>query len=197
MSPINQIPQEPVTTSTPSGLSDGKIAQQPVRVVRKNADEIRPLAPERYKVQFTVSRETHDRLREAQDLLRHRIPDGDIAAIFERALTLLLCDPRKSRHAAVNRPRETSAGRTGRHVPVSVKRAVWQRDQGQCAFVGTVGRCSERGFLEYHHRVPYADGGPTNPENLELRCRAHNGYEAELWCGAREEDLVRDAPATW
>ena len=47
---------------------------------------------------------------------------------------------RKSRHAAVNRPRETSAGRTGRHVPASVTRAVWQRDQGQCAFVGTVGR---------------------------------------------------------
>ena len=51
---------------------------------------IEPLAPERYKVQFTVSRETHDKLREAQDLLRHRLPGGDPAAIFDRALTLLL-----------------------------------------------------------------------------------------------------------
>jgi hypothetical protein len=39
-------------------------------------------------VQFTVSRETHQKLREAQDLLRRRIPSGDVAAIFDRALTL-------------------------------------------------------------------------------------------------------------
>jgi len=31
---------------------------------------IAPLAPERYKVQFTVSRQTHDKLRRAQDLMR-------------------------------------------------------------------------------------------------------------------------------
>ena len=44
---------------------------------------VRPLAPGRYQVQFTVSRETHDKLRRAQDLLRHSIPNGDPAAIFE------------------------------------------------------------------------------------------------------------------
>ena len=125
-------------------------------------------------------------LREAQDS-RHQIPDGDIAVIFERALTLLVAELRKSRHGAVNRPRETSHCSTGRHVPASVKRAVWERDQGQCAFVGAVGRCTERGFLEYHHRVPYADGGATNLENLELRCRAHNAYEAKQPGLDREE----------
>ena len=36
--------------------------------------EVKPLAPEHYKVQFTVSRETYQKLREAQDLLRHRWP---------------------------------------------------------------------------------------------------------------------------
>jgi hypothetical protein len=49
-----------------------------------------PLSAERYKLQFTVSRETPDKLRRAQDLLRHSIPDGDPAAVFDRALTLLL-----------------------------------------------------------------------------------------------------------
>jgi hypothetical protein len=39
-------------------------------------------------VQFTVSRETYDKLRHAQDLLRHTIPTGDPAVIFDRALTL-------------------------------------------------------------------------------------------------------------
>jgi hypothetical protein len=53
---------------------------------------VMPLSPERYKVQFTVSRETHDKLCRAQNLLRHSIPNGDPAAIFDRALTLLLAD---------------------------------------------------------------------------------------------------------
>ena len=78
-----------------------------------------------------------------------------------------------------------------------MKRAVWERDKGQCAFVGAVGRCTERGFLEYHHRVPYADGGTTTPDSLELRCRAHNAYESERWFGVSEEDLVREAGASY
>lgn len=53
---------------------------------------IAPLAPERYKVQVTISRETHDKLRRVQDLLRHQVPDGDPAVVFDRALTLLLQD---------------------------------------------------------------------------------------------------------
>jgi 5-methylcytosine-specific restriction endonuclease McrA len=157
--------------------------------------EIKRLAPEYYKVQFTVSRETHDKLRQAQDLLRHRIPNGDVAAIFDRALTLLLAELQRTKHAATSRPQSSrTCGSQGRYVPAMVKRKVWDRDDGQCAFLGTAGRCSERGFLEYHHIVPFADGGPTTVDNLELRCRAHNTYEAERWFGVSEEDLVRERP---
>ena len=164
--------------------------------------EVKPLAPARYNVQFTASEQTYQKLREAQDLLRHRIPNGDVAALFDRALTLLLVELRKTRHAAVTRPRTSRpcAGDT-RQVSASVKRAVWRRDDGQCAFVGAVGRCTERGFLEYHHRVPFADGGATTVENLELRCRAHNAYEADRWFGVGEgegeRDGVRERPAGW
>lgn len=44
----------------------------PVSGTRARPADVKALAPERYKVQFTVSREAHDKLREAQDLLRHR-----------------------------------------------------------------------------------------------------------------------------
>jgi HNH endonuclease len=54
-----------------------------------------------------------------------------------------------------------------------------RRRQGQCAFVGVKGRCDERGLLEFHHVIPFAEGGPTTVENLELRCRAHNEFEAQ------------------
>jgi hypothetical protein len=137
---------------------------------------IRPLAPEHYLVKFTASRATHEKLREAQALLRHQIPSGDVAEIVDRALTLLVAELRKARHAAVARPRtRCDTSRRSRHIPAAVKREVWARDGGQCAFQGTSGRCAERGFLEYHHVTPFADGGETDVSNLQLRCRAHNG----------------------
>jgi 5-methylcytosine-specific restriction endonuclease McrA len=160
--------------------------------------EVKPLAPEQYKVQFTVDRETYQKLREAQDLLRHRVPNGDVAAIFDRALTVLLVELHKTRYAATARPRTASGCAShARYVPASVKREVWARDGGQCAFVGTAGRCTERGSLEYHHVVPFADGGATSTANLELRCHAHNAHEAERWFGVREEDLVRERGYPW
>ena len=67
-----------------------------------------------YKIQFTVDRETHDKLRRAQDLLRHTIPDGDLAAIFDKAITLLLEHLSRAKHGAAGRPRSTpSTGRNG------------------------------------------------------------------------------------
>ena len=75
-----------------------------------------------------------------------------------------------------------------------MKRGVWTRDGGQCAFVGTSGRRRATGFLEYHHVVPFADGGETIAGNIQLRCRAHNAYEAEEWFGPL---IVRDWHDTW
>jgi 5-methylcytosine-specific restriction endonuclease McrA len=76
--------------------------------------------------------------------------------------------------------------------PVDVRRAVWARDGGRCKFEGAAGRCSETGRLEFHHVVPYAEGGATSVENLALRCAAHNRYEAEEWFGMLvREDSVR------
>jgi hypothetical protein len=152
-----------------------------------------PLAPERYKVQFTASAETYKKLRLAQDLLRHQIPDGDPAAIFDLALTALLEDLAKRKLASMDRPRESGHHISGsRHTPADVKRAVWLRDGGRCAFVGRNGRrCAEQGFLEFHHVTPYATGGPPTIDNIQLRCRAHNGYEAELDFGLRSQSAVR------
>jgi hypothetical protein len=66
------------------------------------------------------------------------------------------------------------------------------RDQGRCAFVGQNGRCTETEFLEVNHTEPFAWGGATTAENLELRCRSHNTYEATLCLGEREGPIVRE-----
>ena len=147
---------------------------------------VAPLAPERFKVQFTVGRETHDKLRRAQDLMRHAVPNGDPAQIFDRALSLLVEHLERTKLASVTHPRTTRAAMTAsRHIPSAVRRAVWARDGGRCAFVGTQGRCADPGFLEFHHVLPYASGGTASVENIQLRCRAHNQYEAQESFGPR------------
>ena len=154
---------------------------------------VTPLAPERYKVQFTVSRETYEKLRRAQNLLRHSVPTGDPGVIFDRGLTLLLAQVERRKTVATTRPRRgMRRGSSSRYIPARVKREVWSRDGGQCAFIGTEGRCTERGFLEFHHVEPYAAGGPATAANLELRCKAHNAYEVEQYFGPQQPSLVRD-----
>jgi hypothetical protein len=141
---------------------------------------VAPLSPDRYRLQVTIGLETLEKLRLARDMLRHAIPSGDEAAVLDRALTALLSDLARKRFAAADTPRPPRGTAPGsRHIPAEVKRAVFLRDLGRCAFVGTGGRrCAERGFVEFHHAHPYAMGGEATVGNIQLRCRRHNDYEA-------------------
>jgi hypothetical protein len=160
---------------------------------------VAPLAPERYKVQFTATEALYAKLRHAQNLLRHRIPDGDLSQVFDLALAALVEKLEKQKPAATDRPRADRGAAPGsRTIPAAVKRAVWKRDGGRCAFIGkNTRRCSETGFLEFHHVVPFARGGEATIRNIALRCRAHNQYEALLDFGPPDPPLVRESPAPW
>jgi 5-methylcytosine-specific restriction endonuclease McrA len=126
------------------------------------------------------------------------VPNGDPAEIFDRALTLLVAQLERSKTGATARPRTTRPGASSqvnaksRHVPAATQRIVWQRDGGRSAFTGPQGRCTSTAFLEYHHVVPFAAGGETSANNLELRCRKHNQYEAEKFFGPMQVPLVRE-----
>jgi hypothetical protein len=146
---------------------------------------VRPLAPDRYQVTFTATGETRARLDLARDLLRHAVPSGDPAQIFARALDVLVEELVRVKFAATPQPRASRGQADGsRNIPAEVKRAVFIRDRGRCAFVGSHGRtCGERAFVEFHHVVPYAAGGRPTADNIQLRCRAHNGYEAAVFYG--------------
>ena len=173
----------------------------PAPVARPNVDakpiasrtgDLSVLSVDYYKLQVTISQSTHEKLRRAQDLLRHTNPTGDLATLLDRAVTLLLADFERRRCAATPAPRAPATeGGTGRHIPATVKREVWQRDQGRCAFIGTSGRCRETAFVEFHHVEPFAEGGLATVENIQLRCKAHNLYEASLFFGDGA-DCVRD-----
>src|SRR5450432_3731407 len=46
---------------------------------------VRPVAAERYEFRFTGGPALREKLRDAQDLLGHTIPSGDLAEVFDRA----------------------------------------------------------------------------------------------------------------
>ena len=174
--------------SGPSGAShpaaDPRVQAYPTPYFhRQPSGELVPLAPDRYRLQCTIDGATLEKLRLAKDMLRHAIPSGDEAAILDRAFTALLADLARSKFAAVESPQPPRGTAPGsRHVPAEVKRTVWVRDLGRCAFVGTDGRrCNERAFVEFHHVRPYAAGGEATVENIQLRCHRHNSYEARAF----------------
>ena len=210
---VRRLPTASHTSAAPTALHDAAASPQPTGDAQDFASPpslviaptparpaaVAPLAPQRYKVQFTASADTYEKLRLTQNLLRHQIPDGDLAKIFDRALTALLQEMAKQKFAATDRPRGSRGVAPGsRHIPAEVKRAVWLRDGGRCAFAGPKGRrCTEQGFLEFHHVAPHSVGGEPTADNIQLRCRAHNGYEAELYFGPRHPPVVREERAPY
>ena len=175
------VPQTPAAAP----VRDGTAASAARTTAVSAAPVPGPIAAKRYEIRFTASAATREKLRRAQDLLGHAVPNGDLAEVFDRALTLLVEELERKKFAATRCPR-ASRGQSeeSRHIPAAVKRSVVIRDGGRCAFVAPEGRrCDERRFLEFHHLQPYGAHGKPTVDNIALRCRAHNRYEAELFYG--------------
>ena len=190
-----------------AGLVDGSTASSSEALVAPAADatskacavhlaapppapisRVSPLASDRYLLRVTLSASGHANLRRAQELMAHRAPNGDPSVIIAKALSLLVAELERTKVASVRRPRAqreapspSSSG--SRHIPAIIRRRVWARDEGRCAFVGSCGRCTETSRLEFHHLIPFARGGATTLGNIALRCRSHNAYESELAFG--------------
>ena len=153
--------------------------------------ELKPLSLDRYYLKLTISAPVRDKLLEAQALLRHRIPSGDLDAVLGRALDALLRDLRRDKFGETAAPRAPAAPpkEGSRHIPSAVKRAVAERDGHQCSFVDEDGqRCQERARLEYDHVEPFARGGASDTSGVRILCRSHNADAAVKAFG---EDFLR------
>lgn len=170
---------EPASSGEPL-LSLADLVSTPASPPPSRRPVLAPLSESHYKLQVTISGAARERLKQIQDLMRHRLPSGDPAVIVEHALEVLHADLLKKKAADVAKPRVGRAvvEAKGRYIPASVRREVWRRDQGKCAFVGADGtKCASSSGVEFHHVRPYAVGGEASVENIEMRCRAHNGFE--------------------
>jgi 5-methylcytosine-specific restriction endonuclease McrA len=169
-------PPEPVATAA------APAAVRPAAVVK-------PLAPARYSYQLTIDDEARELMRLARDLSSHAIPNGDDLALLKRMLRVYVERCTREKFAATERPKVGSKGSSpdSRYIPVDVKRQVYVRDLGRCAYCGPDGRrCASQSFIEFHHLKPWMAGGTTTVDNLQLRCAAHNRYEAKLYFAHRD-----------
>jgi hypothetical protein len=178
--PASPEPQPPVPAeSTPERASPAPApsAQRPATV--------EPTAPARYKVQFTASAEFRDKLDRLVALMRRRVPDGNLAAILEEAVTEKLRRLEARRFGRTTSPRPSvptsdTSGTRSRYVAAAIRRAADARDGGQCAYTGPDGRrCTSRERLEFDHAIAHGRGGDRSVGNIRLMCRTHNLYLAE------------------
>jgi hypothetical protein len=170
----------PVSELRPDGVAPAAGAPSPPAV--------QPLAPGRYKVQFTASATFHDKLQKLKALMRGSVPDGDLATILERAVTESIERLERKRFGRTAKPRKSVAeadvsASSSRYIPAPVRRAVSERDNDRCGFVNAQGRrCSARA-VHFDHHQPHARAGDRSPDNMRLMCRTHNLYLAELEFG--------------
>jgi len=79
-----------------------------------------------------------------------------------------------------------SGAGNSRYIPASVRRAVFQRDQGRCAAVNprTGKVCGSRWKLEIdHYPIPRGMEGPSTVENTRLTCRGCNHLHSVVQYG--------------
>ncbi|HEY2954776.1 MAG TPA: hypothetical protein VGK89_05965, partial [Candidatus Eisenbacteria bacterium] len=192
-----QVAARPVDAAgNPSSCAASRVAPGPVDSPEPHP-KVAPLSPGRFSVQAMIAAGTYDKLEYAKALLGHTC-SGEFPEVLDRALDALIAQLEKQKFAATTRPRPERSSADPRHIPAAVKRAVWERDGGQCTFVSEGGhRCGSRKRLEFDHLDPVARGGEATVEGIRLRCRAHNQYEAECAFGAgfmeQKRDMARQA----
>jgi len=144
-------------------------------------------AEERFEVKFSVSKEVKEKVERAQMLLSHKLRgSSSLEATFEALLDEFIerRSP-KEKAVATEKPTAKEAASTtsvSRYIPAKLKREVFKRDSGCCAFVGKDGRrCQSRWQIEIDHIKPFAVGGKHELENLRLLCSSHNKLLAERY----------------
>ncbi|EOM74252.1 HNH endonuclease [Rhodococcus rhodnii] len=92
--------------------------------------------------------------------------------ITTRTARLIACDARITALTVDDDGIPLSMGRTTRLVTAAQRRALHVRDRG-CAYPGCT---TPSAWTDAHHIVHWADGGPTDLDNLILLCRHHHRH---------------------
>jgi 5-methylcytosine-specific restriction endonuclease McrA len=150
---------------------------------RARTAEMRAVSEGQWSLRATIDRACKDDLETLTMLLSHKVPRGDLAAVLHEAIRCGL-EKHGKRKGAVKPARKVAPkavpSKNPAAIPAEVRRQVWERDGGRCAWTGPDGkRCGSRWQLEVDHVDPVARGGTSTLSTLRLACRGHNLLYAE------------------
>ena len=169
------------------------------------------MTAQRVKIELSASESLAKKIQRAKELLRHKYPEGKLEDILNEALELLLNkkDPQRKiqkkelakeevsqKESQTSLKMSSSLSDTGiktRYVPEKIKQDIYKRDEGKCSYISPNGKpCGERNFLELDHVQPWALGGKSSEDNLQLLCRTHNQWRSEKTFGKFTEPIAKN-----
>ncbi len=183
---------KPVTTSTSKGEAvagpgTASLPAEPppalIEAHRPRTAEMRAVSEGQWSLRATIDRACKDDLETLTMLLSHKVRRGDLAAVLHEAIRCGL-EKHGKRKGAVRPGRKVAPkaapSKDPAGIPAEVRRQVWERDGGRCAWTGPDGRrCGSRWQLEVDHVDPVARGGTSALGALRVLCRMHNLLYAE------------------
>ncbi len=170
----------------------------PMDAPQPRTAEMRAVSEGRWSLRVTIDGACKDDLETLAMMLSHKFPKKDLAAVLHEAIRCGIEKHgkrkgavRPARKVAVMPPKDRTA------ISAEVRRQVWERDQGRCAWTGPDGkRCGSRWQVEVDHVDPAARGGRATLANLRLACRAHNLLHAEQVYGPEHMRKYRKGELT-
>jgi hypothetical protein len=169
-------PVEPTLSPTATGVT--LPLQAPSR-----RDSAEPLSEAVSRLHVTVSRRFLEKMEAARVALSHLRPGASTEHVLEAGLDLVLQRHAK-RKGLVEKPRGALRSARPETLTAAVKREVWTRDGGRCQWpLESGGICGATMRVEFDHKIPRAEGGPSTAGNVRLLCRVHNDLAARQRLG--------------
>ena len=159
-----------------------------------------PVAKGRWSLRITLDATRKRRLKQLRDLLSHKVPSGDLNALFDERLDCAIEKHGKRRGAVkperTRKPTALPPATPGQRAPVRawVRREVYERDGGRCTHMSPEGqRCESTWQLELDHVKGALVTGTSTPDELTIRCRIHNQLRArDVFGGAHVGRRIRE-----
>ena len=201
---------EPVETPSPSESSperrDGErepltrqdAAPLALESPRPHPAEMRAVSQDLWSLRVTIDGACKGDLETLLMMLSHKLPRKDLAAVLHEAIRCGI-EKHGKRQGAVKPARKVKARppKDPSFVSAELRRQIWERDQGRCAWVGPDGkRCDSRWQVEVDHVDPAARGGKATLDRLRLLCRGHNLLHAEDVYGQEHMQKYRKGTVT-
>jgi len=154
--------------------------------------ELRPISADQWSMRVTLDAEMKSDFETLASLLSNS-RGSDLAAGLHEAIRCGIEKHGKRKGAVAPTLKRAVPARdaadappagTRTAIPAHVRREVWLRDGGRCAWTAADGhRCDSKWKLEFDHIRSVALGGPSTTDNVRILCKSHNLLHAEQTFG--------------